>query len=303
VDNCLHNRDSNIHSSLITTESSAAGGMSSFEYARSFDSFSQTAHTPITQFRAAANEEDRFQSPIMSSNSTSGILVPSTTLFSPKSVPELPIVYPWDTLGVIVLVWSVYVALMVTNTIFGQCSLGSAATLIAVYPPLVAGSVYGVYKAAAEQKNSPVTVLIGDLKFDDFDLKPTIFVFIVGILSSLLGIGGGELVGPLLLYLGVIPQVSSATTSILGFFNTFSILIREGAQADIDFQIGGILVAIGFCAGLLGRSCGLWFAETYKRPSILIFCLVAILLLSCIFYIYSLSAEPFETGIADLCRH
>ena len=43
-------------------------------------------------------------------------------------------------------------------------------------------------------------------------LSPLV-AFCVGVMCSLLGIGGGELMGPLMLGLGLLPQVSSATTS------------------------------------------------------------------------------------------
>jgi uncharacterized membrane protein YfcA len=291
--------ESNLQGSLLTGESSTTLGvatLSSFEYARSFDSFSQAIHTPISQFRVP-QPDDQY---LGQSNSSGDLLTPSTTLF-PKQVPSVPVRYPWDTIGILVLVWSIYVALLVANGVFDICSLGNTATFLAVYPPLFAGSIYGIYKAAAEQKGNPVSVLIGDIKFDQFDVKPACLVFVVGVLCSLLGIGGGELVGPLLLTLGVIPQVSSATTSFMSFFNTFSILISKGSQDEIDYNVAGFLVAIGFCAGFVGRTAGLWFAEKYKKPSVLVFALVAVLVLSCIFYVFELSSGGFDTTVTNLC--
>lgn len=47
----------------------------------------------------------------------------------------------------------------------------------------------------------------GDIMFKDISVIPPIVAFIIGVLCSLLGIGGGELMGPLLLILKVIPQV------------------------------------------------------------------------------------------------
>lgn len=36
---------------------------------------------------------------------------------------------------------------------------------------------------------------------------PPFFTFLIGIICSLLGIGGGELMGPLMLQMGLLPQV------------------------------------------------------------------------------------------------
>jgi uncharacterized membrane protein YfcA len=36
---------------------------------------------------------------------------------------------------------------------------------------------------------------------------PPLLTFVIGIICSLLGIGGGELMGPLMLQMGLLPQV------------------------------------------------------------------------------------------------
>ena len=49
---------------------------------------------------------------------------------------------------------------------------------------------------------------------------------LIGVLSSLLGIGGGELMGPLMLHLKVLATVSPATTSMMSFLNTSSSIVH-----------------------------------------------------------------------------
>lgn len=49
---------------------------------------------------------------------------------------------------------------------------------------------------------------MGDISFKEVGAAPPMLAFAIGILCSLLGIGGGELMGPLLLHLKVLPQVT-----------------------------------------------------------------------------------------------
>ena len=53
-----------------------------------------------------------------------------------------------------------------------------------------------------------------------------IFALISGLLSGLLGIGGGLIVGPLLLDLGLHPLVSSATSNFLVLFTASSTSVQ-----------------------------------------------------------------------------
>ena len=48
-----------------------------------------------------------------------------------------------------------------------------------------------------------ILIRLGDINWKDFSLLLPFLALIVGVLSSLLGIGGGELMGPLMLHLKV----------------------------------------------------------------------------------------------------
>jgi len=71
-------------------------------------------------------------------------------------------------------------------------------------------------------------------KFHDQDIKWTkkivrlypIYALLTGTMAGLLGIGGGLLIGPLLLDLGVHPIVSSATSNFLILFISSSTSIQ-----------------------------------------------------------------------------
>ncbi len=67
-----------------------------------------------------------------------------------------------------------------------------------------------------------------DIKWDknNIHIKFPIYGFVSGILAGLLGIGGGLIIGPLLLELGLHPIVSTATSNFLVLFTSSSTSIQ-----------------------------------------------------------------------------
>jgi uncharacterized membrane protein YfcA len=259
---------------------------------------------PPTQYRESDGvTASDYSVKVQSASSVSNLDTSLGPIFSDETLgpSKSSIEYPWVTIMLIFMMWFVYVGLSIVMDLGTICDGQYTAALVCLYPPLIFACVGGIFRASSQQKRDPSSVLIGDFNFSNLDAKPAVFVFFVGVLCSLLGIGGGELIGPLLLSIGVLPQVSSATTSGISFFNTLSILINKGVNNDIDFNIAPIVFAIGMIGGYTGRVGGLWFAEKYKRPSVLIFSLVAVLILSCVFYVYELSAGGSDFNAHDLC--
>jgi uncharacterized protein len=83
----------------------------------------------------------------------------------------------------------------------------------------------------------------------------------VGFVSGLFGIGGGFLMTPLLIFLGVPPAVAvgSQTAQIVASSTTSSLsAVRRNA---LDLKLGTILVA----GGLVGSTLGVWFFAAARR--------------------------------------
>jgi uncharacterized membrane protein YfcA len=100
------------------------------------------------------------------------------------------------------------------------------------------------------------------------------------VLCTLLGIGGGELMGPLLYSLRVLPQVVSATTSTMSFINTSSNLVHYALLGQIKPGEFIIFSAVGAVGGVSGRTFYLYASRKYGRPSITIFMLLVVLFAS-----------------------
>ena len=111
-------------------------------------------------------------------------------------------------------------------------------------------------------------------------IKLIVFGFVGGWVSGALGLGGGVIFNPVLLSLGVPPQVASATSMYLIFFSTMS--------SSFIYIIYGMLNIkyacwIGFWS-VLGTFQGLSILERiikkYNRQSLIVFVLTGILAIS-----------------------
>ena len=145
-------------------------------------------------------------------------------------------------------------------------------------------------------------ILFGDIVATEERFLPSIVGFIVGVATSLLGIGGGELLGPYFLSsLVMIPQVSSGTTAMVDFVAAVSNVSHRLILGDIPETEGWILFAVGLAGGLTGRLGALKITQVFGRPSVLILMLVVLLLLSAVAMVVELVVEEDQWGLSSAC--
>lgn len=75
---------------------------------------------------------------------------------------------------------------------------------------------------------------------------------VVGLLTGMVGVGGGFLTTPILIFYGIPPAVAvaSATTQITG--TSVSGVLAHRKRKGVDYQMGGVII----CGGLLGSLVG-----------------------------------------------
>jgi uncharacterized membrane protein YfcA len=137
--------------------------------------------------------------------------------------------------------------------------------------------------------------------------KPRVLKFpslctIAGIAAGLLGIGGGMVKGPIMLEMGILPPVQSATASFMILFTSSSTTIQFAiagqfpGQLQYDYVIWYILV--GFLGGLTGNHLVSMLVKKYNRESIMVYILGVTIGLSAI----SMGIVGFKNVKHDL-RH
>jgi uncharacterized membrane protein YfcA len=97
------------------------------------------------------------------------------------------------------------------------------------------------------------------------DLPVSIFVLLalglaVGVVSGMFGVGGGFLMTPLLIFLGIPPAVAVATVATHITASSFSGTLSYWRRSAVDIQMAMALLA----GGLLGTSSGIWLFTTLR---------------------------------------
>jgi uncharacterized membrane protein YfcA len=91
--------------------------------------------------------------------------------------------------------------------------------------------------------NAPLLVALGAL---------------VGFISGLFGIGGGFLMTPVLVFLGIPPAVAVASMSNHVAASSMSSVISYGRKRSVDFRMGGVLAAGGVVGAVVGVEIFRW---------------------------------------------
>jgi uncharacterized membrane protein YfcA len=123
----------------------------------------------------------------------------------------------------------------------------------------------------------------GDLKWEaDMALKLSIIASFTGFMSTYLGIGGGMLTSPILLYYGMRPEVMVATGSVSTFLSSLVSCFVYMTADRIIWAWAFPCLLIGSVSSVLGMTASDYFIKKYNRTSFIIFMLCGILATSMI---------------------
>ncbi len=105
---------------------------------------------------------------------------------------------------------------------------------------------------------------------------------VAGILSGLLGIGGGGIISPLMLMMGFHPKKIATITAFVVPFSSFSGFLTYWAMGNADWK----LILIASVAGVMGATAGTWFMQKKLNPQTVKKILAVILLLMAVKLIF-----------------
>ncbi|MDP2086204.1 MAG: sulfite exporter TauE/SafE family protein [Gemmobacter sp.] len=84
---------------------------------------------------------------------------------------------------------------------------------------------------------------------------------LVGVLSGMFGVGGGFLITPLLMFIGVPPGVAVATGANQVVASSVSGVLAHLKRRTVDFRMGLVLLA----GGMIGSGAGIWVFSILRR--------------------------------------
>mmetsp|Transcript_21760 Transcript_21760/g.34899 ORF Transcript_21760/g.34899 Transcript_21760/m.34899 type:complete len:501 (-) Transcript_21760:82-1584(-) len=101
-----------------------------------------------------------------------------------------------------------------------------------------------------------------------------------GVVAGLFGLGGGVIKAPLLLEMGVPPGVAAATCAAMVLFTSASAFCSFALFGAVRWGYAAGAAALGLAATLAGQAAVLGAAERRGRPSVIVLCVGAVLVLS-----------------------
>lgn len=138
-----------------------------------------------------------------------------------------------------------------------------------------------LYFDSLKRKNSKESSESSSAHFSQKMFKSIILqAYIAGALAGTLGMGGGIVINPMLLGMGLDPAVSTAVSSVVVFFTSLSTTTQFFVLGGIDISK---VIFILSCSGLGAYISSHYldkFIQKYKRPSLIVWILVFMLVCS-----------------------
>ncbi|KAF4040601.1 Sulfite exporter TauE/SafE [Phytophthora infestans] len=103
-----------------------------------------------------------------------------------------------------------------------------------------------------------------------------------GAVSGMFGIGGGIINGPLLLEVGVDPSAASAMTATTVLFSSGMSSLNYAAMGKMDLHLAQLMLPMGLVTTYIGHLCLLKLVRHYNCPSMIIFSMATIVLISAV---------------------
>ncbi|XP_073039121.1 sulfite exporter TauE/SafE family protein 3-like isoform X2 [Primulina eburnea] len=205
----------------------------------------------------------------------------------------------WKEFGLLVFVWISYLALQITKNYTFTCSAAYWVVNLMQIP--VSFGVSG-YQAICLYKGWRKIESKGDEGANLQVLQLIAFGFfgvMAGIVGGLLGLGGGFIMGPLFLELGIPPQVSSATATFTMMFSSSMSAIEYYLLKRFPVPYALYFVAVAAVAALAGQHAVRRLVIVLGKASIIIFILAFTIFVSAV----SLGGVGISNMIRKIERH
>lgn len=187
---------------------------------------------------------------------------------------------------VLFLVWFIFLLLQVFKNDLVACTPLYWVLNLLQFPVALAVFGYECVKLYKESKKrrlegNPESICEADIQWTATNL---IFCALCGILGGtvggLLGSGGGFILGPLLLEIGVIPQVASATATFVMMFSSSLSVVEFYLLKRFPIPYALYLMSVSILAGFWGQCFIRKLIAILKRASIIVFILSGVIFAS-----------------------
>ncbi|KAB2629663.1 hypothetical protein D8674_034458 [Pyrus ussuriensis x Pyrus communis] len=205
----------------------------------------------------------------------------------------------WKELGLLVFVWVAFLALQIAKQRTTTCSPAYWVVNLLQIPVSLGVSMY---EAVSLYQGRRVIASKGE-EGTDWKVHQLViyclFGVIAGIVGGLLGLGGGFIMGPLFLELGIPPQVSSATATFAMTFSSSMSVVEYYLLKRFPVPYAVYLTAVATVAALVGQHIVRRLIILFGRASLIIFILAFTIFVSAI----SLGGVGISNMIGKINQH
>ncbi|XP_010539215.1 PREDICTED: uncharacterized protein LOC104813355 [Tarenaya hassleriana] len=188
---------------------------------------------------------------------------------------------PWMKLGVLVIVWtSFFVIYLLRGNKDGKgiisikpCGVEYWILLSLQIPLALVFTKLALSRGEFLQEQSPSNQKNQEDPSVDRSTKLMfpVMSFLTGLLGGVFGIGGGMLISPLLLQVGIAPEVTAATTSFMVFFSATMSAVQYLLLGMQNTKAAYMFSFICFIASLVGLVVVQKVIARFGRPSVIVF--------------------------------
>ncbi|KAJ4765635.1 Sulfite exporter TauE/SafE family protein [Rhynchospora pubera] len=228
----------------------------------------------------------------------------------------------WSELGLLLLVWGTFLALQITKNYTSNCSISywvlnslqhykffrGKKNIQQNIPNIASNSKIPV--AVAVTMHEAVNLYKGEKKIQSKGDEGTnwrafqlilycLIGILAGIVGGLLGLGGGFILGPLFLELGVPPQVSSATATFIMTFSASMYVIEYYLLKRFPVPYALYFSVVAIISALIGQKAVGKLIKILGRASLIIFILAFTIFFSAV----SLGGTGIFNMIGKMERH
>ncbi|OMO91039.1 Transmembrane protein TauE like protein [Corchorus olitorius] len=205
----------------------------------------------------------------------------------------------WKEFGLLCFVWVAYLVLQITKNHTATCSVAYWVLNLLQIPVSIGVSLY---EAVSLYKGRRVIASKGQ-EGTNFRVHQ-LFIYcsfgvLAGIVGGLLGLGGGFIMGPLFLELGVPPQVSSATATFAMTFSSSMSVVEYYLLKRFPVPYALYFTAVATVAALIGQHIVRRLIIVFGRASLIIFILAFTIFVSAV----SLGGVGISNMIGKIERH
>ncbi|XP_016562673.2 sulfite exporter TauE/SafE family protein 3 isoform X1 [Capsicum annuum] len=200
----------------------------------------------------------------------------------------------WKDTAILIAVWIIILFLHVSKNYAPTCSTAYWILNLLQLPIAVGASAY---EAVCLYKGSRVVLSSGEAVTTWKVHQLILYCFcgiLAGIVGGLLGLGGGFILGPLFLELGIPPQVSSATAAFVMIFSSSMSVIQYYLLGRFPVPYALYFIAVAIVAALVGQHVVRRIISIVGRASVIIF------ILALTIFVSAISLGGF--GIADTIK-